>query len=101
LGLLWATGDAVPFALWSAELYNSTATTAPAPNLALALGLDSATVNKRTGEIVLEGNALLGDGNLTAIGAADLARLVNALTAAGLADPARALALDAALSNGT
>jgi len=100
LALLTAVGDAPPADAWLAQLGNGASVTVQAPNPALVLGLDAAVAGKRTGEIILDSYAMLGDGTLTQIDVADLARVVAALTAVGFKDEARSLALDAALANG-
>jgi len=100
IALLAALGDAIPTEVWLAQLGSGAPTAAQAPSPTLALGLDAAVTAKRTGEIVLDACALVGDGTLMQIDVAALARLVGALQAAGFKDDARALALDAALANG-
>ena len=98
--LLAALGDPVPADALLGQLDTATPAAGQASNAALALAFDAAVANKRLGEIILESYIMLGDGSLTQIGSADLARIVGALAAAGLKDDARALALDAAIANG-
>ena len=100
LALLVAVGDAVPPEAWLGQIDTAALSTAQVPSPALALGLDSAAAGKRIGEIILYATATLGDGTLTQIDVASIARAVAALKGAGFEAEARMLALDAALANG-
>jgi hypothetical protein len=104
LALLDAAGDLVPDAAWRDALppagTGAVAAPAAATDSAYRLGLDRAAAGGRTGEAILFAAAALAGRDAGAVDASTLWSIVGALARVGQAEPARAVAVDAALSAG-
>ncbi len=100
LSLLQAIGIKVPEDAWRALALNARQETAPLPAQAIMKALDDAIGAKRLGETVLLGLVALGEAGPAGAATMTLARVVEGLKAVGLDQPARALALEAALGKG-
>lgn len=100
LGLLAALGQTVPAEAWAPLYAGPPAQSAQVPRPAVAIGLAQALAAKKLGGTVLFTVAALGEGNFAVIDPADLCQAVAALRAIGLAEDARALAVEVAVANG-
>lgn len=95
--LLEAAGDTVPEARWSALLHGVSRSDSLAPDPAYLRAFQRAVVERRRGETVLLALLLLGSSGPAYAGPDFMAEIIAGLTAVGLADEARRLAVEAAL----
>jgi hypothetical protein len=100
LALLHATGTKAPPAVWRALALGAPSEAANVPTPAVSYALDDAVSGKRLGETVCLSLIALGDGGPTYAAASTLGRVVSSLSVLGLDQPARAIALEAALGRG-
>ncbi len=97
LSLMQASGAKVPPALWRSLALGAMNEAASVATPAVVFALDDAIGAKRLGETALLGLAALGEAGPSGAATATLGRVVAGLVALGLDQPARALALEAAL----
>ena len=100
LSLLQATGAKVPPAVWRSLALGAMTEQASVATPATLFALDDATAGKRLGETAALSLVALGDAGPSGAATTTLGRVVAGLVAVGLDEPARALALEAALGKG-
>lgn len=100
LSLLQATGAKVPPALWRTLAPGAMTEQASVATPAAMFALDDAIGAKRLGETAALGLVALGAAGPSGAATSTLGRVVAGLVAVGLEQPARALALEAALGKG-
>ena len=98
-GLLTALGRDLPASLWL-PIFEAPARDIPQASPALLMGLERAAVAGRRGEAVLLSLLLLGDRGPGLSDTMTLGRIVSALRRVGLAEDARAMALEGLLGAG-
>lgn len=99
-GLLQSFGYPVDAAIWPTLLKPPYTTTGPVPSLALTQALQAAEAGGRTGETLLLGLIMLGDGGIAEAGPGVALSVIEALRGISLEAEARQLAIEALVAAG-
>ncbi|MCC7168564.1 MAG: hypothetical protein IT565_13445 [Rhodospirillales bacterium] len=99
-GLLQSFGYPVDVAIWPTLLKPPYATTGPVPSLALTRALQAAEAGGRTGEALLLGLIMLGDGGIAEAGTGVALSVIEVLRGISLEAEARQLAIEALVAAG-